>query len=483
MKLKYTKTPLIDAIQAHFKREPISLHVPGHKNGELFHSSLIEDFKHVHKYDVTELEGLDDLHDATGAIHEAEQAAARFYHAGETLFLVGGSTVGNLAMVKGLCEQQDQILIQRNSHKSLFNAIELFQVEPIFLTPELEKETGHALGPSIKTVERAVQQFPKAKALFLTYPTYYGATYELKQIIKVAHAAGMLVCVDEAHGAHFVLGEPFPPSALLLGADIVVQSAHKMLPALTMGSYLHFHHNLAVDSKSKIKKILTMLQSSSPSYLIMAALDGARAYTEEIVQEDIDIMLAGVQSFINELATIPQLKVIKRESSPYSSDPLKVTIKSCTTLTGFELQRLFYDAGVDVELADDMHLLLVFGLTFNKKIPEIINRIKKAVSSYAVIDKENKVVETEKKISMLHVAPHQMKQFDTKKLKVEQAEGYIAAEAIIPYPPGIPLIFPGEKVDNEVVKDLKKLYEAGAIFQGTNPVVNGLEVLELEEVE
>jgi lysine decarboxylase len=478
-----SNTPLISAIQQHFKREPVSFHVPGHKNGKLFHSSLMEDFKDIHKYDVTELEGLDDLHHPTGAILKAQELCAAFYQAQESVFLVGGSTAGNLAMVHGLTEAGGQILIQRNSHKSLFHAIELFQVEPIFLKPELEKETGHPLGPSLTTIEEAIDCFPEAKVLFLTYPNYYGAAFEIKILIDKAHEAGLIVCVDEAHGAHFALGGPFPPSALQLGADIVVQSAHKMLPALTMGSYLHFHPSLAKEIVELVKHSLSMLQSSSPSYLIMAALDGARAYIEQLNEENRNEVLAGVQSFIDEIATIPQLEVIKRSCSSYSQDPLKVTIKSCTKLSGYELQELLYKEGIDVELADDKHVLFVFGLGDYTDSSYLALKLKRLLSEYNVINEEVNIVSSTDKITQLSIPSHQVKKYSYKVCSIDKAVGHIAAEEIVPYPPGIPLVFKGEVLKQSVMKDIVRLHESGAVFQGNNPLIDGLKVVDLEEIK
>ncbi|WP_100374358.1 aminotransferase class I/II-fold pyridoxal phosphate-dependent enzyme [Bacillus sp. FJAT-45037] len=481
MNHKGIKTPLIDALKNHRNRSPSSFHVPGHKSGKIVQEAHIEPFQSIYPYDVTELDGLDDLHEATGAILKAEQAAAKLYGAVETAFLVGGSTVGNLAMVHGLCEANDQVLMQRNSHKSMLNAIELFQVEPIFLAPEYEEVTGHALGPSVETVKQALEEYPKAKVLFLTCPNYYGVTIELKAIIEVAHIAGVLVCVDEAHGAHFVLGKPFPPSALQLGADVVVQSAHKMLPALTMGSFLHFHPQLAKAQIKGIRRSLTMLQSSSPSYLIMASLDGARAFAADITQDEIDRIIAGVQALTHELATIPQLNVVERVGSPYSFDPLKVTIKSRTQLSGFDLQKLFFSVGLDVELADEHHILLVFGLGTHWNRDEVVKKVRSVLHPYEVIKRDIISLKDGKKVAKLHVGSTQIRK--SKKINVasDEAEGFIAAEAIIPYPPGVPVVYPGEVIDHQVITEVNQLHEAGATFQGLNPVKDGWMVIDLEE--
>ncbi|WP_198510269.1 aminotransferase class I/II-fold pyridoxal phosphate-dependent enzyme, partial [Bacillus solitudinis] len=343
--MNQTSTPLIQAIQMHLNQDSTSFHVPGHKNGLVFHSGLFEDFKQVLRYDVTELEGLDDLHSPIGPILEAQQLAATFYRAGHTFFLVGGSTVGNLAMVYAICNPGDTVLVQRNAHKSVFHALKLANVKPILLAPEYDKETGHPIGVATKTFQIALSSYPEAKAVLLTYPNYYGVGLDPKEIITVAKEKNLYVLVDEAHGAHFQISDSFPPSALSLGADIVVQSAHKTLPSLTMGSYLHVHPN-QVNKVEKLQDALGMFQSSSPSYLILASLDAARAYAEMLDKQRIISILAGVRTFKRELATIGQIEVIEWQDERYHCDPLKVTIKSLSNLTGYQLQHIFNQQGI-----------------------------------------------------------------------------------------------------------------------------------------
>ncbi len=283
--MKQNHVPLIEAIKAHQQKSKASFHVPGHKNGLYFHKSLHDDFRRVLPYDVTELEGLDDLHAPSGAIKEAQRAAAQLYGAEETFFLVGGTTVGNLAMVYALFEPGDLVFIQRNSHKSIFHAAQIAGVTPILLAPEYDEASGLPMGMKSETLKKAIARYPEAKGLLLTYPNYYGVSRDVGPIIEMAKRSNLLVLVDEAHAPHYCLGRPFPLSTLALGADAVVQSAHKMLPALTMSSFLHIRSSLSNDQQQSIKEALTMFQSSSPSYLLMASLDGARAYLESLDEE------------------------------------------------------------------------------------------------------------------------------------------------------------------------------------------------------
>lgn len=458
------ETPLIEALKRHQKKNPISLHVPGHKNGQIFHPAL-SDFNSVFPYDVTELVGLDDLHAPTGVILQAQKAAARLYQSAETLFLVGGTTVGNLAMIYGLFEPGDVVFIQRNSHKSIFHAAQIAGVTPVLLSPELDSKTGLAVGLTKDTLIEASKQYPDAKGLILTYPNYYGVSLPVQPIIEHAKQKELLVLVDEAHAAHFCVGNPFPQSTLELGADVVVHSAHKMLPALTMSSFLHISHKLNHHRRHSIKEALAMFQSSSPSYLLMASLDGARAYVESLDQKKLAKILAGVENVKKELAKIKQIEIINWQEN-YLLDPLKVTIRTTTKLTGFELQSIFYEHHLYTELADENHVLLVFGLGEQTFPGNNWNKLRETLSSFEISNSTPVLIElSPNRVKKLELSSKIVRVSAKKKVALRKAIGRIAAEAIIPYPPGIPIVIPGEKVDKQLINEIELLKKAGARFQ------------------
>jgi len=241
--MKQDETPLYSALSKHKNQNPISFHVPGHKNGALFPEIASKDFDHILKLDVTELTGLDDLHDAEGVIAQAEELTADLYGVLHSSFLINGSTVGNIAMILGTCSKGDRVLVQRNSHKSIINGLQLAEVQPIFISPEYDDLIKVPTGVSFHSVKKGIEEYPDTKAIIVTYPNYYGHAIELRSILELAHERNIPVLVDEAHGAHFIL-EGFPESAVTLGADIVIHSAHKTLPAMTMGSFLHFNSRI-----------------------------------------------------------------------------------------------------------------------------------------------------------------------------------------------------------------------------------------------
>lgn len=478
-------TPLIKALQHHKNQHPQSMHVPGHKNGLIFSTALQADFQSVLPYDVTELAGLDDLHDPTGPIAKAQQKAADFYQMGETHFLVGGSTAGNIAMIYGLFERGDQILLQRNSHKSLFHACEIAGVKPILMTPEFDQHTGQYVGVTAEMIGQAVERYPEVKGLVLTYPNYFGISLDIRAVIEEAKRLKLIVLVDEAHGAHFSISDQLPPSSCELGADVVVQSAHKMLPALTMSSFLHINKHLPRSNAHRIKEALTMFQSSSPSYLLLASLDGAREFAEHITEEQMTTIIAGIETWKRELFTIKQIEVIEWDNQCYQSDPLKVTIRSRTELTGFQLQAVMMECGIYPELATDKDVLLVFGLSPHPIDDQLVKRLKEKLATYTVVT-ETKPFHLpawmpETKLTEMMLG-RQIAQLAGKRVPLTEACGRISLESIIPYPPGIPVLVRGEVIQQGTIDYIVQLKEAGARFQG-NEQADEVLVVDSEEIE
>ena len=454
------RLPLIEAVERHLHKDSVSFHVPGHKNGELLHGK----YQELLRYDVTELTGLDDLHAPSEAIAEAQILLAECYGAEKSYFLVNGSTVGNLAMILGSCGEGDRVLVQRNCHKSVLNGLKLANVQPVFLHPEYDAETATTTGISLGTLEEALTRYPEAKAIVLTYPTYYGMVYDLQSIIDLAHDRGVKVLIDEAHGAHFAYGEPFPHSSLEMGADVVVQSAHKTLPAMTMGSFLHINRNSK--DGDKIGHYLSMLQSSSPSYPIMCSLDYARHFIASYTKEDLRCFLLERNDFIKNLRE-SGFTVIE------SGDPLKLLIR-LQGLSGFQLQDRLEEEGVYPELADPYQVLFILplikqGRTF--PFNQVLEKMAKVIPGKREEEPYN--YEKNNKITELRYSYKDIEQKKKKWISIDDAAGQTAGEMLIPYPPGIPLLYPGEEITGESVSELKWLLEHGARFQGEHKLKEG----------
>lgn len=463
--------PLVEALIHFVKAAPVSLHVPGHKNGLV--SGLPNLLKEALKYDVTELTGLDDYHHPEEAIQEAQQLLTNIYKADRSFFLVNGSTVGNLAMIYATCQFGDTIIVQRNAHKSIFHAIELIGANPVFVAPEWDVHTKTAGAVSTRTLKDALERFPKAKAVALTYPTYYGvASKELQEQITLCHGLNIPVLIDEAHGAHFITSNNFPESALNLGADVVVQSAHKTLPAMTMASFLHVKSNLV--DVARVNHYLRMLQSSSPSYLLMASLDDARHYVATYKESDYVYLKEKREYFIEALKLIKGLEVIEVD------DTLKLLLR-VPGYTGFEMKVMLEASGVFVELADREQVLLVLpllkqGVTY--PFANIKVRIKEAVTNLRKKPKGNNMLASldfdGQKVSMPSVNFQGVQSAQKEWISYTKGLGRIAAEMIIPYPPGVPLFVIGEKITVAKLAYLTELHSIGADFQGNHQLEQNL---------
>lgn len=469
-----SKIPLFEALLAHSKKSRHSFHVPGHKNGTLLPEAAKECYRSLLSLDVTELSGLDDLHHPSGVIKEAEDLAAKLYRSDRCFFLVGGSTVGNLAMIKATCKEGDTVLVQRNSHKSILNGLRLAKVHPIFIQPQFDIEAQIATCLEEENVIKTIKKFSNAKAIIITNPNYYGYTISLQKIVAEAHKYNIAVLVDEAHGAHFGhRSNFFPKSAVEYGADIVVQSAHKTLPAMTMGSYLHFNSKLV--NIEKLAFYLQVLQSSSPSYPLMASLDLARYFLANVTEAQLTETVKSIKAFKNGLNNIPQLKVIENDS--YEIDRLKVTVQSNCPLNGFQLQKLLEEEGIYTELADPYNILFVMPLITTSDVLIVAKKIKQKLKEFPVYHQMNKMeTNLETRVTSLQLSYKKMDEIEKEMVPLEKSIGKVISEEIIPYPPGVPILLSGEKIEEGHLKILADLKKAGAHFQGTDVFESGVKV-------
>ncbi|CDO04899.1 Arginine decarboxylase [Oceanobacillus picturae] len=457
-------TPLFQALKQFTKNSPVSFHVPGHKNGTIFPEKASDFYNEILKLDMTELTGLDDLHAPEGPIAEAERLAADYFQAEHTYFLVGGSTAGNLAMIMAACSRGDKVIVQRNSHKSIMNGLELRGANPIFISPAYEESVGRFTNPEQDSLLEALKRHPDAKAVVLTYPDYFGGTYPLKEMIELAHDYQIPVLVDEAHGVHFSLGNPFPASAISLGADVVVQSAHKMAPAMTMASFLH--HNSSLVSRRRLSHYLQLLQSSSPSYPLMASLDIARAFLATMPRQDVDAVMKSVE----------EVKRLFEDSENWSivpaEDPLKITLH--VKHSANEVAKLFEEQNIYPELQTDNQILFIHGLSpFSqtgtlKKAVKTVNEQLKNSRMHDTIDIVPFLTGLES-ITELAIPYAKMDQLETRHVPITEAAGHIAAEAVIPYPPGIPLILKGERIKEKQLEHITQLQGNGVRLQQRDP--------------
>lgn len=456
-------TPLFDALIRHKEKQTRSFHVPGHKNGLFFSERARSLFNPLLSIDATEISGLDDLHAPEGPILEAQNLLACLYGVRYSYFLVNGSTVGNMAMILGSLQEGDTVLVQRNCHKSILNGLMLACVSPIFIEPKVDEDWGISEGLRLESVKEAFLLYPQAKAIIVTHPTYYGHCGGLSEIVRFAHSKRIPVLVDEAHGAHLCLGDPFPESAIEAGADIVVHSAHKTLPAMTMGSYLHINSSFV--DREKVEFYLQMLQSSSPSYPIMASLDLARSYLASFSGYDKTILMKTILGFRKELDEIAHIEILKKDML----DPLKITIRSHEEITGFEFQRQLEKKGVFTELADHRNVLFVLPLMKENSLEyfqNIASEIADVVCEGSGEAKNHLIYKQADSITTLALTYPEMKKRRRRSVSISKSIGMVAAEMVIPYPPGIPIIMMGERITEEQIQYLEQIIIDGSRFHG-----------------
>lgn len=465
--MNHQHTPLFDALYKHAKQQPLSFHVPGHKNGQVFLQKGKPYYQDILSIDVTELTGLDDLHSPEGSILEAENLLADAYNTRHSFFLVNGSTVGNLTMILSSFQEGDVVFVQRNCHKSILNGLKLAKLQPVFIEPEFNEEWRVAVGISMNSLAIAYQAYPESKGLILTYPNYYGFAFDIKESIDFCHQNNLLILVDEAHGAHFRAGNPFPLSAIDLGADMVVQSAHKTLPAMTMASFLHVNSDKV--SIGLVKSYLQTLQSSSPSYPLMASLDLARSYIATYSYEDKLFLMERLRSFINELKKIPQLKILHHTAE---GDPLKIVIQSTEGLSGYDLQGKLESAGIFTELADPFNVLIVFPLLKKDDHFSIIDITKRFEMAFYQEEKDSTLMKftffkkRKSDYSKLTIDYKEQQRLSQAIIPISEAIGKCSAEMVIPYPPGIPLLMEGEIITADILEELQQLIDHGSRFHG-----------------
>ncbi|VEF48147.1 Orn/Lys/Arg decarboxylase family protein [Bacillus freudenreichii] len=471
-KLDHGKAPLYEALCQYEESKRTSMHVPGHKDGRVFDQKGYDHFYDVLKIDATESVGIDDLHHPTDFIADAQALAAEAFGSDHTFFLVGGSTIGNIAAALTLCGPGDKILVQRNMHKSVFHGLLLAGAHPIYIAPAIESTTKAAMVSDIYYIEEALKQHPDAKAVWITNPNYYGMSQNVSQLAETCHNAGVPLVCDEAHGAHFGQSEAVPPSALSQGADLVVQSTHKMLTAMTMASMLHVKGNLI--NRERLAQVLGMIQSTSPSYPLLASLDLARRYLVEKGRDELKVTVDRLEkrriSLVDELNA---LTIWEGSIEVHRRDPLKWII-SCKdeTVTGYQLLDLFYEEGCTAEISDPRNIVFLFSLNENEedieKVVDAIKAIDRKLQQMAFTKQETKDIvlfaeegTLQKPAVSLGTAFHKPRH----RMKLDEAIGSYCAETVLPYPPGIPLLTPGEEITQTHVDTIKQLHEMGAYFQ------------------
>ena len=488
--LNQNLTPLFTVLKdVYVKRNIVPFHVPGHKQGQGVDEEFLE-FMGINpfKIDVTIFKMVDGLHHPKSCIKEAQELAADAYGVKKSFFAVNGTSGAIQAMIMSVVKSGEKILVPRNVHKSVSAGIILSGAVPVYMNPEIDEELGIAHGVRPSTVEKMLEQHSDIKAVLIINPTYYGVATDIQKIANIVHSYDIPLIVDEAHGPHLHFHEDLPLSAVDAGADICCQSTHKILGAMTQMSLIHVNSN-RVDA-NRVQQILSLLHTTSPSYPLMASLDCAR---RQIAIHGRDLLTRTIElanylrAEINKIPGIHSFgaEIVGREGI-FAFDPTKITISAKGLgITGFELETILTDDyNIQMELSDFYNVLglITIGDTPDSAL-KLLNALKD-ISKRFYDTKEIKHMKTLRipAIPEPVLVPREAFYSEKNRVPFEESEGKICAEMIMAYPPGIPIIVPGERISKEIIDYIDELRETKTHLQGMeDPNLDYINVIEDED--
>ncbi|MFC5734818.1 aminotransferase class I/II-fold pyridoxal phosphate-dependent enzyme [Cytobacillus gottheilii] len=472
--MSQTETPLFSGLLAHAKKNPVQFHIPGHKKG----TGIDPEFKefigeNALSIDLINIGPLDDLHQPKGMIKQAQDLAAEAFGAEHTFFSVQGTSGAIMTMVMSVCGPGDKIIVPRNVHKSVMSAIVFSGATPIFIHPEIDTELGISHGITTDSVARALEQHPDAKGLLVINPTYFGVSADLKKIVEISHSYNVPVLVDEAHGVHIHFHESLPMSAMQAGADLAATSVHKLGGSMTQSSVLNMQGNLV--SHKRVQSILSMLTTTSTSYLLLASLDVARKRLATEGHELIEKTIQLAQSIRKRINELDHLYCVGEEvletHAAYDYDPTKLIISVKELgINGFDVELWLRERyNIEVEMSDLYNILCIVTPGDTEKEADIlINALRELSIEYH--GKAEKINTTQEvllpHIPVLALTPRDAFYADTELVPFDESEGRIIAEFIMVYPPGIPIFIPGEIITTDNLRYIKTNMEAGLPVQG-----------------
>lgn len=470
---------LYQMLSAYGKSDHYPYHMPGHKR-----SSLSGEMADFYQIDITEINGFDNLHQPEGILAKAQKKANRLYGTDETFFLVNGSTCGVLAAVMTAAGPGDEILMARNCHKSAYHAAILQGLRVHYYYPEMIREYDICDGACPEEIGRLLDQFPACKAVVVTSPTYEGIVSDVAGIAAVVHERGKILVVDGAHGAHLGLcgvtdgkdGEVIreQTDAAVWDADLVIHSLHKTLPSMTQTALLHVNGN-RVDP-IKLRRYLAMLQSSSPSYVLMASMDSCMRFLEEQGRARFAAMQRHYENFCKKLDGLQHIRIGKMTNlsdksyalTDWDIGKIVISVKG-TNITGKKLSDILREKyHLELEMAAQTYALAMMTLMDEAEgwqrladaLVDIDGRIEKEPNQFV----EKGLVFGESKLTMAE-AFHGRRE----DLALEDSAGRISADFITPYPPGVPLVTPGELIDVKLLKEIRRHLDTGILMQGLTP--------------
>lgn len=473
--------PVLEAMKNHLQNRVVPFDVPGHKGGR--GNKELTDFLGLSclKADVNSMKPLDNLCHPVSVIKEAQQLAAEAFGAKNAFFVVNGTTGSVQAMIMSATHAGDKIIMPRNVHRSAINALVVNGAIPVYVNPGTNKKLGIPLGMSVDEVKKAIDENPDAKAVLINNPTYYGVCSDLRAIVKLAHEHNMLALVDEAHGTHFYFGENMPVSGMAAGADMAAVSMHKTGGSLTQSSLLLCGKNINADY---VRQVINLTQTTSGSYLLISSLDIARknlalngkelfkrtVQYAEYARSEIN-KIGGFYAFGNELCD---------GGAFYDFDKTKLSVHTRDIgLAGIEVYDILRDEyGIQIEFGDIGNILAI--ISAGDRALEIERLISSLSEIKRLYSKDKAGMFDHEYINPEVITAPQTAFYGKKKsIPINESNGKVCAEFVMCYPPGIPILAPGEKITGEIINYINYAKEKGCFMTGTQDMkIENINVLE-----
>lgn len=464
-----TRMPYLESLLAEKEAYHTSFHMPGHKMNMKPHPMLEQYWGgNLHPADVVEINGIIDyLHSPKGALLEAQKLAAKVYGADHTFFLINGSTVGNMGAIMSASREGQKVMMPRACHRSVYGGVVLSGAMPVYIKPDYHPEVGSSLAVSVEAVKKLFAENSDIAAVHITSPNYYGILSDTATISQIAHENGALMLVDEAHGSHLAFHEGLPKSATQLGADMVIQSTHKTQGALTQASMLHVNGTRA--NLARVAQVMGLLQSSSPNSLLLASLDAARMQMATEGHRLLSRVLELSYFAREQINAIDGLWCygddLVGSHGIFDYDPTKLVIRVRDIgQTGFAVSdTLRKTYGIDVEFADLRQIICSITIgDDDRTIGKLINALREIAKTKGTIAQSEPEVPPPAELPHIAISPREAYFATSRPVPLAQSVGEITAENIIPYPPGIPLLVPGEVVTQDLLDYLNYLRRMGS---------------------
>lgn len=467
-KMTQQRAPIYEALERFRRMRIVPFDVPGHKHGrgnpelvELLGNKCVG-------IDVNSMKPLDNLCHPVSVIKEAEELAADAFGAAHAFLMVGGTTSSVQSMVLSCCKKGDKIILPRNVHRSVINALVLCGAKPIYVNPDVDQRLGISLGMKVDQVKKAIHDNPDAVAVFVNNPTYYGICSDLRTIVEEAHRYGMQVLVDEAHGTHFYFGDSMPLSAMVAGADMASVSMHKSGGSLTQSSFLLIGENV---NPGYVRQIINLTQTTSGSYLLLSSLDISRRNLALRGREAFARVVELAEYARNEINQIGGYYAFSREmingSSVYDFDATKLSVHTLDIgLAGIEVYDILRDEyDIQIEFGDLGNVLAYLSIGDRRQ------EVERLVSALADIKRRYRKDKTgmlsQEYISPTVVmTPQESFYAEKESLPIKETKGRVCSEFVMCYPPGIPILAPGEEITDKIIDYILYAKEKGCSMTG-----------------